>query len=99
MLPQISETDRCDCGAEHTAEHLFCHCPRLQAARSVLREKTGHTNFERLVKDDTRKAADWAIAFFGIASYGWPRVHEPNIFKEDLIYLSYRALEEAGYNR
>ena len=63
----------------------------------MLRQKIGHTDFQRLMTVDTKGAADWAVSFFGIASYSWTRVNEPNIFREDMLHLSSKCLEEAGY--
>ena len=63
----------------------------------MLRHRVGHTNFRDLMMVDTKKAADWAIAFFGIASYNWAMVNESNVFREDMSQPWKNRLEEAVY--
>ena len=88
LSPQVVDSDECDCGEEHTAEHLFCLCPKLRAARSVLRYAVNHTDFRRLMTVNVREATDWAICFFGLSQFDWTKSNVPNRFTEDMNQLS-----------
>lgn len=91
---QVADSDKCDCGEKHTAEHLFCHCPKLRAASSVLRQAVNHTDFRRLMTVDVKEATDWAICFFGLPQFEWTRWNMRNKFTEDMSQLSLDSHEE-----
>ena len=50
-----------------TPEHLFCHCPYLRPARTLLLDRVGGPNwnldFKSLVTKHTRIAMQWALTF------------------------------------
>lgn len=56
-----------------TVFHMFVQCEDLRAARIQLKSRLGHTNFKRLMTEEGAVVSDWAITFFNLDQFVWPR--------------------------
>ncbi|KAJ4249111.1 hypothetical protein NW762_012445 [Fusarium torreyae] len=64
----------CPCGhSRQTVFHVFMDCPALSFARRRLGAKVGRLDFKRLLTVQGTIAADWAIAYFKLDQFAFPR--------------------------
>ncbi|KAM5359789.1 hypothetical protein ACJZ2D_014222 [Fusarium nematophilum] len=71
---QLVESPACPCGApKQSVHHMFIMCEDLEHERQHLRDKVGFDDFNRLMTEQTSTVADWAITYFDLDQYAWPR--------------------------
>ncbi|KAF5024611.1 hypothetical protein F66182_3374 [Fusarium sp. NRRL 66182] len=64
----------CPCGqSKQTVFHMFMRCPALGLARRRLEAKVGHLDFQQLLTVHGTVAADWAITYFNLDQFAFPR--------------------------
>ncbi|KAF9871262.1 hypothetical protein CkaCkLH20_11183 [Colletotrichum karsti] len=67
----------CDCGSTRlqTAEHMLCHCPKLQELRNERMSQLRHNNFYCMLSkpEDASIATEWAILYLDIEQFDRPR--------------------------
>lgn len=77
QVPGVASS-RCPCGeGDHTAQHLFVECTRLNTQKDELRNqllrkhRLSHTDMKLLLKIHSTVAMSWAIRNFSIPQFKW----------------------------
>ncbi|KAF5568012.1 hypothetical protein FNAPI_416 [Fusarium napiforme] len=72
----------CPCGTgRQTVYHMFMHCERLFHARDILIEGLRDDfEFLKLMIDHADIATKWAIIYFDLAQYKWPKDHRYTMY-------------------
>ncbi|KAF4978155.1 hypothetical protein FZEAL_5400 [Fusarium zealandicum] len=72
----LASSAACSCGhSKQTVFHMFVQCADLRAERVLLRQELAHTDFKRLMTENGAVVADWAISYFNLDQFVWPRLH------------------------